>query len=112
MIATAAALATACGRAPSVGMQADRVQPAVASNPPAEERAAPLSDAVITAQVRTAITTDPAMAGADVSVNTDHGVVNLLGTVKSEEQTAIASGHAQRPDGVMRVDNHLAMNLQ
>jgi osmotically-inducible protein OsmY len=47
------------------------------------------------------------MSGADVSVNTDHGVVTLTGNVKSQEQTAIASAHAQRQDGVMRVDNHL-----
>jgi hypothetical protein len=28
--------------------------------------------------------------------------------VKSQEQTAIASAHAQRQDGVMRVDTHLS----
>jgi hyperosmotically inducible periplasmic protein len=51
---------------------------------------------------------DSAMAGADVSVNTDAGVVTLTGTVKSQEQAAIASAHAQHYDGVMRVDNHLS----
>jgi osmotically-inducible protein OsmY len=51
------------------------------------------------------------MAGSDVSVNTDRGVVSLTGVVKSQEQAAIASGHAQRQDGVMRVDNMLAANL-
>jgi hyperosmotically inducible protein len=71
-----------------------------------------LSDAVITGKIKAAILTDPGMAGADVSVNTDRGVVSLAGTVRSQEQTAIASAHAQREDGVMRVDNHLAMNLQ
>jgi len=48
------------------------------------------------------------MTGSDVSVNTDHGVVMLTGSVKSQEQSAIASAHAQRQDGVMRVDTHLA----
>jgi osmotically-inducible protein OsmY len=48
------------------------------------------------------------MAGADVSVNTDGGVVSLTGTVKSQEQAAFASAHAQRYDGIMRVDSHLS----
>ena len=71
-----------------------------------------LSDTVIGGKIKAAILTDPGMSGADVSVNTDHGVVTLTGNVKSQEQTAIASAHAQRQDGVMRVDNHLTMNPQ
>jgi hyperosmotically inducible protein len=68
-----------------------------------------LTDTVISGKIKTAILTDPGMAGADVSVNTDRGVVQLAGVVKSPEQTAIASAHAQRQDGVMRVDNHLSV---
>lgn len=71
-----------------------------------------MSDTVISGRIKAAILTDPGMGGADVSVNTDHGVVTLTGTVKSQEQTAIASAHAQREDGVMRVDNHLSLNPQ
>jgi hyperosmotically inducible protein len=69
-----------------------------------------LSDPVITAKIQASLLTDPGMTGADVSVNTDRGVVNLTGNVKSQEQAAIASSHAQRQDGVMRIDNHLAVN--
>jgi hyperosmotically inducible protein len=72
----------------------------------------PLSDAAINGKIRASIQGDPGMAGSDVSVHTDRGVVNLTGTVKSQEQTAIASAHAQRQDGVMRIDNHLAMPPQ
>jgi hyperosmotically inducible protein len=72
----------------------------------------PLSDAAIDGRIKASIQRDPGMAGADVSVHTDRGVVNLTGTVKSQEQTAIASAHAQRQDGVMRIDNHLAMPPQ
>jgi hyperosmotically inducible protein len=68
-----------------------------------------LDDGVITARIRTALLLDPAMTGSDVSVNTDHGVVNLTGVVASREQAAVASGHAQAQDGVMRVDDHLAI---
>jgi hyperosmotically inducible protein len=66
-----------------------------------------LTDAAITRRIRAELRADPGMAGADVSVNTDKGVVVLSGTVKSQEQTGIASAHAQGQDGVLRVDNHL-----
>ena len=81
-------------------------QPANPSPLPPKEA---LSDTAITGKIRTAIQRDPGMAGADVSVNTNRGVVMLAGVVKTPEQTAIASAHAQRQDGVMRVDNHLAV---
>lgn len=68
-----------------------------------------LTDTVITGRIKSAILTDPSMDGSDVSVITDRGVVALAGQVKTPEQTAIASAHAQRQDGVMRVDNHLSV---
>ena len=71
-----------------------------------------LSDTVITARIKAGILADPGMAGSDVSVNTDGGVVQLTGIIKSQEQAAIASAHAQRQDGVLRVDDHLSVNLQ
>ena len=79
---------------------------------PATPQRDTLSDTVITGKIKAAILTDPGMTGADVSINTDKGVVVLSGTVKSQEQTAIASAHAQRQDGVMRVDSHLALAPQ
>ena len=101
-------------RTPSVATQQSAIVAAeapVAQVPPVAPADA-LSDTVITGRIKTAILTDPAMAGSDVSVNTDHGVVSLVGSVKSHEQTGIASAHAQRQDGVMRVDSHLAMAPQ
>lgn len=71
-----------------------------------------LSDTVITGKIKAAILTDPGMTGADVTVNTDKGAVMLTGTVRSTEQTAIASAHAQRQDGVLRVDNELSVAPQ
>ena len=70
-----------------------------------------INDTVITTRIKAGILSDPGMAGSDVSVNTDRGVVSLTGVIKSQEQAAIASAHASRQDGVMRVDNHLAVNL-
>jgi hyperosmotically inducible protein len=85
--------------------QPEQVAAASAPLPPKEA----LSDSAITGKIKSAIQSDPGMAGADVSVNTDRGVVMLAGVVKNPEQTAIASAHAQRQDGVMRVDNHLSV---
>ena len=70
-----------------------------------------LTDEAITSKIGAALQADPAMKGADVSVNTDHGVVVLSGTVKSHEQTGVASAHAQSQDGVLRVENNLRPQL-
>jgi len=71
-----------------------------------------LTDSVITAAIKASMLADPLLRGADVSVNTTQGVVNLTGSVVSQEQAAIASSHAQRQDGVMRVDDHLSVNFR
>jgi hyperosmotically inducible protein len=71
-----------------------------------------LDDGVVTARIRAALLLDPALSGSDVSVNTNQGVVSLTGVVASREQAAIASAHAQAQDGVMRVDDHLAVDLR
>ena len=83
-------------------------QPTVPALPSREA----VSDTMITARIKAALLSDPGMSGADVSVNTEHGVVILAGSVKSYEQTGIASAHAQRQDGVMRVDNQLSLAPQ
>jgi hypothetical protein len=75
---------------------------------PATAPADSLTDTAITGKIKAAILTDPGMTGADVTVSTDHGVVVLAGVVKAQEQIAIASAHAQRQDGVLRVDNQLS----
>jgi osmotically-inducible protein OsmY len=92
---------------PAAPVQAEQPQQAAAPAPLPPREA--LTDTSITGKIKSAIASDPGMAGADVSVNTDRGVVMLAGVVKNTEQTAIASAHAQRQDGVMRVDNHLAV---
>jgi hyperosmotically inducible protein len=116
---SAACLLAACGRvgqdegvAPRASLE--RAQPPVEPARPAPEpprapmpAAEALTDSAITARIAAALQADPAMKGADVSINTDKGVVVLSGTVTSHEQTGVASAHAQRQDGVLRVDNHL-----
>lgn len=122
-----ATLAVACERqdsraaAPMPAQQGAAVRPgapaiALSETPAAQASATSVSppdsiaDTMITARIKAAMLADPSMAGSDISVNTDHGVVTLTGNVKSGEQTGIASAHAQRQDGVMRVDSQLSMN--
>ena len=84
----------------------------IPATPQRSQLPAPSSDLALASRITSAILSDPGMAGADVSVNSEHGVVSLTGNVKSQEQAAIASALAQREDGVMRIDNHLALNTQ
>ena len=76
--------------------------------PPADA----LDDGVVTARIRAGMLLDPALSGADISVNTNRGVVSLTGVVASREQAAIASAHAQAQDGVTRVDDHMTVDLR
>ena len=80
---------------------------AESSAPQRSQFPAPSSDLALASRITSAILSDPGMAGADVSVNTNRGVVSLTGRVKSREQAAIASAHAEGEDGVMRVENTL-----
>ena len=71
-----------------------------------------LDDGVLTARIRAGMLLDPALSGADISVNTSRGVVSLTGVVASREQAVIASAHAQAQDGVTRVDDHMTVDLR
>jgi osmotically-inducible protein OsmY len=71
-----------------------------------------MADQQATTSILSAIRADPGLAGADVSVHTDNGVVTLTGVVRSREQSALASAYANRPLGVMRVDNELSIPAQ
>ena len=70
-----------------------------------------LDDDSISERVEASLRSDAAMRGADISVNTSQGVVNLNGLVKSREQAAQAVVHANQ-DGVVRVDDHLAVEVR
>ena len=98
----------AVAAAPTADTAPTAVQRPVAPMPPPET----LTDTTITGRIKTALLSDPGMQGADVSVQTNKGVVTLVGTVKSHEQTGIASAHAQRQDGVVRVDSDLTLNAR
>ena len=116
-------LVAACSRAPVDDGPSSRADDTAAAPPlpAADSRVTPthllpppdaLDDGVITARVRASLLVDPSLAGSDISVSTDHGIVNLTGTVPSREQAVVALAHAQAQDGVMRVDDHLSVELR
>lgn len=120
LLATLAALALAvpCAHAadpPATPMRSggDVPGPSMPPSPEAQAFAQSASgDDAITRRVAAAILADPRLAGAQVSVDTIHGVVSLTGYVRTREQAAAAEEHAQAPDGVMRVDDDLSVTLR
>jgi hyperosmotically inducible protein len=59
---------------------------------------------VTTGKVKAAIASDNGLKDSDLQVSTEGGVVKLSGTVKSNDQIALASNIAQRQEGVHKVD--------
>jgi hypothetical protein len=68
---------------------------------------AKVSDATITAEVKSALAADPQLASLKIDVDTDNGVVTLSGPAPSEEAKSRATQIAAGPKGVMRVENRL-----
>ena len=95
---------------PAAAKPAPAATPGKKQPAPAAVPDRPPSDREITAKAAKAMRGDPALAGADLSVTTQHGVVSLTGTVRSPEQVAAAEARAQSPSGVMRVESHLAVD--
>ena len=111
--ASAAELPSAPRASGPVGTRSGSDVPS-ATMPPSPEAQAltqtAVDDDAITRKAADAIHADPRLADTDISVNTEHGVVNLTGSVHSREQAVIASARAQSPDGVMRIDDHLSVS--
>jgi hyperosmotically inducible periplasmic protein len=68
-----------------------------------------LDNAAITAQVKTALITDKTAPASKINVNTDKGVVTLLGQVDSAAQKTQAEKVAKNVKGVKKVVNKLTV---
>ncbi len=66
-----------------------------------------LDDATITTKVKASFAGDKWVQGRDISVRTDHGVVDLTGTVKSQEESDRATALATKVGSVKAVHNNL-----
>ena len=68
-----------------------------------------IDDATITAKVKAAFAEDKMVKGRDISVRTDHGVVDLTGTVHSKVESDKATDLATKVKAVSAVHNNLAV---
>ncbi|WP_333841680.1 BON domain-containing protein [Pelomicrobium sp.] len=68
-----------------------------------------VTDAWITAKVKTMLLKDRSVSGSKVNVETKDGVVQLSGFVKSREQAERAAEIASRVEGVKKVINSLVV---
>ena len=68
-----------------------------------------LDDATITTKVKAAFAEDKGVKGRDISVRTDHGVVDLTGTVNSKAESDRATELATKVKSVTSVHNNLVI---
>ena len=68
-----------------------------------------LDDASITAKVKAAFAGDKWVKGRDISVRTDHGVVDLTGNVGSKDESDRATELATKTKAVSAVHNNLTV---
>ena len=66
-----------------------------------------VDDAAITARVKAAFASDKGIKGRDISVRTDHGVVDLTGTVGSDAESNHVTDVATHVKSVTAVHNNL-----
>ena len=66
-----------------------------------------LDDAAITAKVKAAFAEDKRVKGRQISVRTDHGVVDLTGAVNSKDESDRATELATKVTSVKAVHNNL-----
>ncbi|HKO31149.1 MAG TPA: BON domain-containing protein [Nitrospiraceae bacterium] len=67
----------------------------------------PISDASISVAVQAKLIRDHASHFPRINVDTENGVVNLSGVVKTDVQRAQAEHLASQVDGVVKVNNNL-----
>ena len=67
----------------------------------------PISDASISIAVQAKLIRDHASHFPRINVETEHGVVNLTGVVKTDSQRTQAEYLASQVDGVVKVNNNL-----
>lgn len=68
-----------------------------------------LGNAELTARVKSALLADKVAPGLSINVNSDHGVVTLLGQVDTAAQKDRAAQLTQKTEGVKKVVNKLTV---
>jgi hyperosmotically inducible protein len=111
--ATTPSAATSPSTTTTTTTTADTSSPNVATTTmapgPAGNATGAMSETITTGKVKAAIAADSGLKDSDISVTTNNGVVTLSGTVKSQDQVAIATNLAQRQEGVSKVETQIAV---
>jgi len=76
---------------------------------PAGDATGAVSETITTGKIKAALAADSGLKDTDISVSTNNGVVTLNGTVKSQDQIALAQGIAQKMDGVQKVETNVTV---
>jgi osmotically-inducible protein OsmY len=69
-------------------------------------------DNFITAQVRTKLLSDSHIKGVNYNIETQHGIVYLMGLARSDEELQRAAGHASMVRGVEKVVSYVVVRSQ
>jgi hyperosmotically inducible periplasmic protein len=80
--------------------------------PPATPEVGAVTDAGITAKVKTKLLADAAVSGLQIDVDTRNRIVTLTGTVKSDTEKARAVELASTIENVIRVEDRLTVRPQ
>jgi hyperosmotically inducible protein len=75
---------------------------------PSGDASGAMSETLTTGKIKAAIAADSGLKDTDISVTTNNGVVTLGGTVKSQDQVAIAVALAKKQDGVQSVESNIS----
>lgn len=121
LVSSLALLATGCDRKPvdqTAGEQADHAAAETKQEinelgstleHKADQAGQAIDDTAITTSIKTKYLADDTLKGLDISVETEHGVVTLTGTVQNDDARSLATTIAQGVDGVTSVNNKLAI---
>jgi osmotically-inducible protein OsmY len=82
--------------------------PSPASTPP-RSAGEVISDALITAEVKTALAVEPGVKASEINVDTDRGTVTLHGQVGSQAERQLAVKVAEDVGGVKAIINQIAV---
>jgi hyperosmotically inducible periplasmic protein len=116
-----ALLATGCDRKPADQTAGETVDHAVAETKQdthelgntlerkADQAGQAIDDTAITTSIKAKYLADDTLKGLDISVETEHGVVTLTGSVQNDAAKSLATTIAQGVDGVASVNNQLSI---
>jgi hyperosmotically inducible periplasmic protein len=103
-----ASLLAACASTQQPAVQLQKPAPA-AESPLVKNAEVTVDDGTVATNVRTALRTEPMLAGRQIDVRCQNGTVHLIGAVKSPDQRQRAEGLAREVEGVKDINNRIEL---